>query len=228
MKEMNLEAANRGVVLPDRELAYAPIKSLLGQHYLGAMRAGINCALANRQILMHLARRTLGHFFPGRDFPLLYDVSHNTCKVERHKVDGRDRQLHVHRKGATRAFGPGELDLPVAFRAVGQPVLIGGSMGTCSYILAGTTSSEDRAFSSAVHGAGRAMSRHQAMRHWMGRQVVDQLASQGITVRCPSSRGVAEEAPGAYKDAETVVEAAEHAQLARRVARLVPVICVKG
>ena len=135
---------------------------------------------------------------PGREFALLYDVSHNTCKVERHQVDGRERQLPVHRKGATRAFGPGDADLPAAFRAAGQPVLIGGNMGTCSYILAGTTSREDRAFSSAVHGAGRAMSRHQAMRHWMGRP-----------------RGVAEEAPGAYKDAEVVVGAAEHPQLAR-------------
>jgi tRNA-splicing ligase RtcB len=228
MKAMNLEVAKQGLALPDRELAYAPINSPLGEQYLGAMRAGINCALANRQILMHLARRTLGHFFPGRDFALLYDVSHNTCKVERHRFDGRERQLHVHRKGATRAFGPGDPALPAAFRVAGQPVLIGGSMGTCSYILAGTTSSEGRAFSSAVHGAGRAMSRHQAMRHWMGRQVVDELASHGITVRCPSSRGVAEEAPGAYKDAEAVVEAAEHAKLARRVARLAPVICVKG
>jgi tRNA-splicing ligase RtcB len=225
---MNLELAKEDVTLPDRELASAPIKSPLGQRYLGAMRAGINCAIANRQILMHLARRTLGHFFPEHEFRLLYDVSHNTCKVERHQVKGRERVLYVHRKGATRAFGPGHPELPAAFRGTGQPVLIGGSMGTDSYILAGTTASEDEAFSSAVHGAGRTMSRHQAMRRWMGRQLVDQLAARGITVRCPSSRGVAEEAPGAYKDAGAVVEAAERARLARRVARLAPVICVKG
>lgn len=228
MREMNLETAKAGLTLPDRELAYAPIKSALGQRYLGAMRAGINCALANRQILMHLARRTLAHFLPGREFQLLYDVSHNTCKVERHPVAGRERELHVHRKGATRAFGPGHPEVPSDFRAVGQPVLVGGSMGTCSYILAGTTRGDERAFSSAVHGAGRAMSRHQALRRWMGRQVVDDLAAHGITVRCPSSRGVAEEAPGAYKDAAEVVEAAEQAGLAQRVARLVPVICIKG
>jgi tRNA-splicing ligase RtcB len=192
------------------------------------MRAGINCALANRQILMHLARRTLRHFFPGREFPLLYDVSHNTCKLERHRVAGRERTLYVHRKGATRALGPGHPELPPSLRAAGQPVLVGGSMGSHSYVLVGTSRSEDEAFSSAVHGAGRAMSRHQAMRHWMGRQLVDELAARGVMVRCPSSRGVAEEAPGAYKDADAVVEAAEHAHLARRVAQLSPVICIKG
>jgi len=228
MKEMIAAAAKSGRDLPDRELACAPIESDLGQRYLGAMRAGINCALANRQILTHRARRTLGHFFPGRGFSLLYDVSHNTCKVETHLVDGRPRPLHVHRKGATRAFGPGHADLPAEFRETGQPVLIGGSMGTNSFILAGTKAGPGRAFASAIHGAGRALSRHEATRRWIGREVVNELAGRGITLHCHSPRGVAAEAPGAYKDAGAVVEAAVQAGLAKRVARLAPVICVKG
>jgi tRNA-splicing ligase RtcB len=134
----------------------------------------------------------------------------------------------VHRKGATRAFGPGHPSLPAELRATGQPVLIGGSMGTHSYVLAGTARGEERAFSSACHGAGRAMSRHAATRRWHGRQVVDELAARGVIVRSPSLRGVAEEAPGAYKDVVAVVDAAEAAGLARKVARLSPLVCVKG
>lgn len=228
LREMVLAAPHYQLDLPDRELASAPIHSPLGQKYLGAMRAGINCALANRQILTHLARRVFTHFFPSAKLPLLYDVSHNTCKVETHVLHGRPRPLYVHRKGATRAFGPAHPDLPGSLRNVGQPVLIGGSMGTCSYILAGTKESEAQAFSSAVHGAGRAMSRHQATHQWQGNQVVESLANRGILIRSPSPRGVAEEAPGAYKDATAVVEAADRAQLASLVAKLEPLICVKG
>jgi tRNA-splicing ligase RtcB len=143
-------------------------------------------------------------------------------------VDGKRRDLFVHRKGATRAFGPGHEGLPAALSAVGQPVLIGGSMGTGSYILVGEATSEQKAFSSACHGAGRAMSRHAALKQWSGRKIVDDLATQGILIRSPSTRGVAEEAPGAYKDVGAVVAAAEHAGLARRVTRLRPLICIKG
>lgn len=228
LKEMVTGAARYGLKLPDRELASAPIHSPTGRKYLGAMRAGINCALANRQILTHLARKVFAHHFPRTSIRLLYDVSHNTCKIEGHRLGSQLRHLYVHRKGATRAFGPGHPDLPPELRESGQPVLIGGSMGTCSYILAGTAASEGEAFSSAVHGAGRAMSRHQATRQWQGRQIIDELAGRGILIRSPSARGVAEEAPGAYKDVSAVVDAAEHAQLARKVARLEPVICVKG
>ena len=228
LAEMVATAQSSGIVLPDRELACAPIHSEVGQRYLGAMRAGINCALANREILAHIARRVFGHFFPDHDLNLLFDVSHNTCKVEPHEVAGMTRDLFVHRKGATRAFGPGHASLPEPLRAVGQPVLIGGSMGTGSYILTGEASSERKAFSSACHGAGRAMSRHAALKQWSGRKIVDDLAAQGILIRSPSTRGVAEEAPGAYKDVGAVVLAAEHAGLARRVARLRPLICVKG
>jgi tRNA-splicing ligase RtcB len=228
LRRMVEAAPSHGLVLPDRELACAPIRSDLGQEYLGAMRAAINCALANRKILTHLVREVFAGLLPSARLPLLYDVSHNTCKLETHKVDGKLRELYVHRKGATRAWGPGHPELPEALRASGQPVLIGGSMGTGSYVLAGTTASESLAFSSACHGAGRAMSRHQALKTWNGRTVIDELAQRGILVRSPSPRGVAEEAPDAYKDVRAVVDAADAAGLARKVARLEPLICIKG
>ena len=228
LKRMAIAAPQHGIRLPDRELACAPIESDVGQEYLGAMRAAINCALANRQILTDLVRKVFRRMLPQARLPLLYDVSHNTCKVEEHRTDGGKRKLYVHRKGATRAFGPGHPDVPGALRAAGQPVLIGGSMGTGSYVLAGTKESEALAFSSACHGAGRAMSRHQALKTWKGRAVVDQLAARGIIVKSPSMRGIAEEAPEAYKDVAAVVDAADAAGLARTVARLEPLVCVKG
>jgi tRNA-splicing ligase RtcB len=228
LRRMVEEAPAHGLVLPDRELACAPLASDLGRAYLGAMRAAINCALANRQILTHLTREVFADVLPKARLPVLYDVSHNTCKVERHRVEGEWRELYVHRKGATRAFGPGHPDLPPSLCDAGQPVLIGGSMGTASYVLAGTTRSESMALSSACHGAGRAMSRQQALKRWQGRQVVDDLAARGILIRSPSPRGVAEEAPGAYKDVAAVVDAADTAGLARKVARVEPLVCVKG
>ena len=227
LKRMVLAASQHGIRLPDRELACAPLNSDLGRAYLGAMRAGINCALANRQIITHLARQVFREVL-GVDPTLLYDVSHNTCKLEEHVVEGRRRQLYIHRKGATRAFGPGHPDLPESLRAVGQPVLIGGTMGTASYILAGTAQSQELAFNSACHGAGRAMSRHAATRRWQGRAVQNELAQRGILVRSPSPRGMAEEAPGAYKDVSEVVAATDRAGLARLVARLEPLVCIKG
>jgi tRNA-splicing ligase RtcB len=228
LKKMAIAAAGHGIELPDRELACAPIESPIGREYLGAMRGAINCALANRQIITHLVRQVFAEVLPGARLPLLYDVSHNTCKVEEHVIEGRPRRLFVHRKGATRAFGPGHPDIPPALRDVGQPVLIGGTMGTASYILAGTREGMTLAFGSACHGAGRSMSRHQATRQWKGREVIAELAGRGILIRSPSYRGVAEEAPGAYKDVGAVVQAADHAHLARTVAKLVPLICVKG
>ncbi len=228
LKKMVVTAAGHGIELPDRELACAPLESDIGRNYLGAMRAAINCALANRQIITHLVRQVFADVLPQADLQLLYDVSHNTCKVEEHVVCGRAKRLFVHRKGATRAFGPGHPDLPAALREIGQPVLIGGTMGTASYILAGTREGMALAFGSSCHGAGRSMSRHQATRQWRGRDVVDQLAGRGILIRSPSYRGVAEEAPGAYKDVSAVVDAADQAKLSRKVARLEPLICVKG
>jgi tRNA-splicing ligase RtcB len=228
LMEMAIAAGEAGITLPDRELACAPIRSEIGQRYLGAMRAAVNCALANREILGHYARQVIHRFFPNAEVRLLFDVSHNTCKVETHVVDGKPRELFVHRKGATRALGPGHPSLPEPLRAIGQPVLIGGSMGTGSYVLSGAPASEEKSFASACHGAGRALSRHAAYKRWSGRKIVDDLASEGILIRSPSPRGVAEEAPGAYKDVGAVVAAAERAGLARRVARLQPLICIKG
>lgn len=228
LRKMATSANQYNIKLPDRELACAPIKSAVGESYLGAMRAAINCALANRQIITHLTREAFGNVFPRSHLHLLYDVSHNTCKLETHVVEGEKRKLYVHRKGATRAFGPGHNEIPQALRDAGQPVLIGGSMGTCSYILAGSKESEQRAFSSACHGAGRSMSRRQATKRWHGANIVDELRNRGIIIRSPSLRGVAEEAPLAYKDVSAVVDAAEHAGLARKVAKLLPMVCVKG
>lgn len=226
LKRMAIAAREYAIALPDRELACAPINSDLGQEYLGAMRAAINCALANRQILTHIVREVFAETLPQARLTLLYDVSHNTCKLEEHRVDGALKKLYVHRKGATRAFGPGHPDVPQALREVGQPVLIGGSMGTGSYVLAGARAG--LAFNSACHGAGRAMSRHEALRKYKGRQVVDALAARSILIRSRSMRGVAEEAPDAYKDVAAVVDAADAAGLARKVARLEPLVCIKG
>jgi tRNA-splicing ligase RtcB (3'-phosphate/5'-hydroxy nucleic acid ligase) len=221
------KAAGRlGIRLPDRELACAPINSPEGQKYLGAMNAAINCALANRQILAHLTREVFAHVFPQATLETLFDVSHNTCKLEKHMVKGRERLLYIHRKGATRAFAPGHPQLPARYRDAGQPVIIGGSMGTGSWLLAGMAGNP--AFASASHGAGRAMSRKAALKRWRGRELIDELAGRGIIIRTQSMRGAAEEAPGAYKDVDRVAEATEKAGLAKRVAFLRPKVCVKG
>ncbi|WP_029916677.1 RtcB family protein [Pelobacter seleniigenes] len=221
-------APRHGLQLPDRELACAPIDSALGRSYLGAMRAAINCALANRQILTQLCREAFAKVLRQAELRLLYDVSHNTCKFEQHLVNDRPKKLFVHRKGATRAYGPGHPELPPGLRDIGQPVLIGGSMGTSSYILVGTTAGATQAFSSSCHGAGRAMSRRQASKRWRGKELIATLQEQGILIRSPSLRGVAEEAPGAYKEVNQVIEAADRAGLSRKVARLKPLICIKG
>lgn len=228
LREMAVEAKNYGIDLPDRELACVPIESPLGEKYLGAMRAAINCAFANRQIITHLVRQAFAPVIPKAALTVLYDVSHNTCKVEEHQVDGHMKRLFVHRKGATRAFGPNHPGVPETLRSIGQPVLIGGTMGTASYILVGTSESESHSFSSSCHGAGRQMSRAQATKRWRGRELMDELAERGILIRSPSPRGVAEEAPGAYKDVNAVVEASEKSGLSRRVAKLEPLICIKG
>lgn len=222
------EASRLGIHLPDRELACAPITSPEGQEYLGAMNAGINCALANRQILTHLTRDTIIELLPSAKVETLYDVSHNTCKREKHSVNGREKWLYIHRKGATRALGPNHPNLPELYLTSGQPVVIGGSMGTASYILAGNNVSENTAFSSASHGAGRALSRRQALKQWNGKALIKELSGKGILIRSRSMRGIAEEAPLAYKDVHLVAEATEKSGLARRVAKLLPKICVKG
>ena len=228
LREMASQAGSFGIELPDRELASVPVNSPLGQDYLGAMRAGVNCAFANRQILTSLIRKVFSEIFHKAQLDMLYDVSHNTAKMEEHKIDGKIKQLLVHRKGATRSFGPGSSDLPPRYKSFGQPVLIGGTMGTSSYILAGSNESESLAFSSACHGAGRSMSRTAATKKWQGSQIVKELAQRRIIIKSRSMRGLAEEAPDAYKNVSAVVEATANAGLAKKVAKLLPLICVKG
>ncbi|MDH7485855.1 MAG: RtcB family protein [Anaerolineae bacterium] len=219
-----------GIPIRERELVCAPFKSPEGQQYFAAMKAGANCAYANRQALAHLVRvafkKALGT--PERQIETLYEVPHNIAKLERHVVDGVERELIVHRKGATRAFGPGRPELPAAYRAVGQPVLVGGTMGTHSYILCGTSRGLKETFGSALHGAGRSLSRNQAKKQFWGGDVIKELGTRGIIIRAHSKAGVAEEAPGAYKDVLQVVDVMHNAGIVRKVARLRPVICVKG
>ena len=219
-----------GIPIRERELVCAPFKSPEGQQYFAAMKAGANCAYANRQALAHLVRvafkKALGT--PEREIETLYEVPHNIAKLEKHVVDGVERELIVHRKGATRAFGPGRPELPAAYRAVGQPVLVGGTMGTHSYILCGTSRGLKETFGSALHGAGRSLSRNQAKKQFWGSDVIKELGTRGIIIRAHSKAGVAEEAPGAYKDVLQVVDVMHNAGIVRKVARLRPVICIKG
>ena len=216
-----------GITLPDRQLACAPLSSSEGRAYLAAMAAAANFAWANRATLAHRVReaitQVLGPHVAG-ETRQVYDVAHNVAKMERH--DGRE--LCVHRKGATRAFPPGSPDIPAPYRAVGQPVFVPGSMGTSSYVLAGLTGAMERSFGTTCHGAGRRMSRTGARGRISGAELRRQLVAQGIAVRCPSNRGLAEEAPFAYKDVERVVGVVERAGLASRVAQLVPLGVVKG
>ncbi len=217
-----------GIPIREKELVCAPIRSPEGERYYRAMACGVNCALANRQVITHLVREVFARVIPEARITVLYDISHNTCKVEKHEVDGRLKELYVHRKGATRAWGPGRPELPARYQKVGQPVIIGGSMGTASYILVGTKEGEEKAFGSACHGAGRTMSRHQALKRWRADQIIEALRKKGIVVRAKSKRGLVEEAPEAYKDVSQVVEVAHKAGLARKVAKVLPMGCIKG
>ncbi len=214
-----------GISLPDRELACAPLDSPEGQRYFGAMCAAANFAWCNRQVITHRVREVFRRFFGERgSLRLVYDVAHNIAKLETY---GGER-LCVHRKGATRAFGPAHPETPEGYRAVGQPVLIPGSMGTASYVLVGTDDNATLSFGSSCHGAGRRMSRHAAKRAKPGHEVRKELETLGIVVACPSSGELAEEAPFAYKDVERVVDVVHRAGLARKVARLRPLGVVKG
>ena len=228
----SLERASKKYSIPirDRELVCAPINSKEGWQYFTAVNCGINCAFANRQAIAHLARLAISCVtgIKPEQITQLYDVGHNTCKIETHTLNGSTRRLLVHRKGATRAFGPNREEVPQPYRAVGQPLLVGGSMGTASYILRGTEKGMEECFGSAVHGAGRALSRMQAKRMWRGSDIIKELAQQGIIIRAKSKAGVAEEAPGAYKDVDTVVDIMHNAGVNHKVARLRPLICVKG
>jgi len=226
VKDMQGSMRRHGIVVPDPQLACAPVRSPEGRAYLGAMAAAANYGRANRQALTAAVRRAFADTVGTDRLDLLYDVSHNLAKLEWHDVDGRRRLLCVHRKGATRAFPPEHADLPDDLRAVGQPVLVPGSMGTSSYVLVGRGAGD--AFSSACHGAGRTMSRHAASRIVRGETLRHELEGRGIAVRAASARGLAEEAPMAYKDVDEVVATCERAGLAHRVARLRPVGVVKG
>ncbi len=216
------------IPIRDKELVCAPIQSEEGRNYFAAMSAGINCALANRQVIAHLARTAFEKVFPEAKVETLYDISHNTCKIEEHEVNGEKRKLYIHRKGATRAFGPGRKELPKDYMKAGQPVLIGGSMGTYSYILAGTEHGTSKTFGSACHGGGRRMSRKKAKHKWFGEKVIQDLAKKGIIVKAHSYAGVAEEAPGAYKDVREVVDSVHNAGLAVKVVRTRPIGTIKG
>jgi tRNA-splicing ligase RtcB len=215
-----------GIEVPDRQLACAPVRSPDGQAYLGAMAAAANYGRANRQLLTDATRHAFGRAMPGAELDLLYDVSHNLAKLEWHDVAGRRRLVCVHRKGATRALPPGHEDLPPDLQATGQPVLIPGSMGTASYVLAGVAGGG--AFHSTCHGAGRTMSRTAARKRVRGGVLAAELEAAGIAVRSRSQRALAEEAPFSYKDVDEVVLTCERAGLARRVARLRPMGVVKA
>jgi tRNA-splicing ligase RtcB (3'-phosphate/5'-hydroxy nucleic acid ligase) len=221
----------RGVEgLPDRELVNAPFRSALGRRYYGAMCAAVNYAFANRQMIAQRIRAVFARVLGSdKGMDLVYDVCHNVAKVERHAVGGnREKELCVHRKGATRSFGPGRPEIPAVYQSVGQPVLIPGSMGTASYVLAGTREAEDLSFGSTAHGAGRLMSRHEARRRFRGERIRDDLARKDIALFSTSWKGVAEEASEAYKDVDEVVRVSHEAGLGRLVARVVPIAVMKG
>ena len=227
VRKMDAALGRHGIRLPDRQLSCAPISSPEGAAYLGAMAAAANFAWANRQAIAHRIRQAIGRVIgehAAQNTRQVYDVAHNVAKVERHN----GQEVCVHRKGATRAFPPGSPDIPAAYRDAGQPVFIPGSMGTSSFVLAGRQGSMERSFGTTCHGAGRSLSRTAARKRIGGAELRRELEEQGIAVRSPSNKGLAEEAPFAYKDVERVVEVVERAGLAARVAQLVPIGVVKG
>jgi tRNA-splicing ligase RtcB len=229
----DLQAAVRkyNIQLPDRELVCAPLDSPEGRRYYGAMVSAANFAWANRQCMAHLARRSFEEVLAGKakfDLYTVYDVAHNIAKIEEHVVDGKKTKLCIHRKGATRAFGPGHPAVTPVYRAVGQPVLVPGDMGTASYVLVGTADALEESFGTTCHGAGRTMSRAAAKKKIHGGTLRQELEAQGIHVRAKSMAGLAEEAPDAYKDIDAVVDVVEGAGLARKVAKLRPLAVMKG
>jgi len=214
--------------LPDRELINAPIKSKLGQDYLKAMSAAANFAFANKQLITHWVREELKHIFPKIKIDVVYDICHNIAKIEKHKVNGKMQDVCIHRKGATRAFGPGRIEVPEDYRKIGQPVLIPGSMGTSSYVLKGTKKAEELTWGSTVHGAGRVMSRSKALREIKSKDVENSLRESGIEVKAGSTKSLVEEAPGVYKDIDEVIETVHNLGISLKVARLKPISVIKG
>jgi len=218
-----------GIKVPDREFACVPFKSSEGQRYFRAMGAAANYAWANRQMIAHFVRKAWQQVLGEKASPLipLYDVAHNIIKKEKYVIGGKEIELAVHRKGATRAFPPGHNEIPIKYQKTGQPVLIPGSMGTASYVLVGQKQGEE-AFYSTNHGAGRTMSRREATRRISGQEVIKRLEQKGIIVKCWSQRGIAEEAPMAYKDVDNVVEVVDKAGLSKKVVKLIPLAVIKG
>jgi len=215
--------------LPDRELIHAPLRSPLGQQYYKSMCSAVNYAFANRQMIAHWVRNVFNKVLgSSQGMRQIYDVCHNVAKIEKHKIEGKEKDVCIHRKGATRSFGPGRLEIPEVYRAIGQPVIIPGSMGTASYILVGTAEAEELSFSSTAHGAGRVMSRHEALRRFRGEQIRDELAKKGIELKSTSWKGVAEEASAAYKDVDEVVRVSHEVGIGRLVVRVVPLGVMKG
>jgi len=215
--------------LPDRELINAPIRSPLGQEYYKAMSAAVNFAFANRHMIAHWVREVFQRVLGSSEgMDQVYDVCHNVAKFERHEIDGEEKDVCIHRKGATRSFGPGRPEIPDVYRSVGQPVIIPGSMGTASYVLVGTREAEQLSFGSTAHGAGRMMSRHEARRRFRGEQIKKDMASKGIVLQSTSWRGVAEEASHAYKDVDEVVKVSHEVGIGKLIVRVVPIGVMKG
>jgi len=221
-----------GIELPDRQLCCAPVGSDEGRDYLAAMAAAANFAFVNRQMIMHWTREAFSDVFgtaaKGKGLELVYDVCHNIAKLETHQVAGKATQLCVHRKGATRAFPPGHREVPEQYRNVGQPVLVPGDMGRCSYVMAGTQAGYEETFGSACHGAGRVMSRKQAKKAAAGRNIVHELAEKGVVVKGASRGTLVEEISDAYKDVNNVVNVLHQAGISRKVAKLRPLVVIKG
>ncbi len=229
LKDLDKAMRRYGISLPDRQLACVPVHSREGQAYLGAMRAAANFAWANRQGITHFTRQAFKRIFGEKEeLRVIYDVCHNIAKLERHTVGGRERKVLVHRKGATRAFPAGRPEIPEAYKEIGQPVLIPGSMGTASYVLVGAPGSLAETFGTTCHGAGRVMSRTAAKKSAFAQNARERLEQQGILVRAETRDGIAEEIPEAYKDVEAVIEVVHNAGLSRRVARLKPLGVIKG
>jgi len=232
VRELQSAVRRYGIELPDRELVCAPLDSPEGESYLAAMRCAANYAFVNRQVLAYYARKAFEQTLAGKvsnwHLQQVYDIAHNMGKIETHEIQGKPVKLCVHRKGATRAFGPGFMGLPAEYRPIGQPVLVPGSMGTASWVLVGTELSMQKSFGSSCHGAGRLMSRSKAKKQIWGEDLYKQLTKSGIHIRAGSMAGFAEEAPQAYKDVDEVVNAVTGAGLAKKVARLKPVVVIKG
>lgn len=214
--------------LPEKDLIYAPAKTQLADDYFKAMSAAANYAWANRHIIGHQVRKSFKHLFKNAELQTVYDVAHNIAKLEQHSADNETFTAYVHRKGATRAFGPGKMEIPKNYQSTGQPIFIPGSMGTSSYVLVGTEKSHQESFASTAHGAGRVMSRHEAIRKYRGEQIKQDLEKDSIYVKAASWKGITEEAPPVYKDVDEVVKVSDQAGIGKLVAQLKPLGVIKG